>query len=63
MRKTVSRSLDGRVQGNLEYWLNTHEDESWKDEKVQADKIMFPSHKGSMHGEVHTFHISQLNKN
>jgi hypothetical protein len=59
--KTISRSMDGRIQGSIAYWLNSHEDENYKDHKVKADNIMFPSHKGSMHGEVITYHISQIN--
>jgi hypothetical protein len=59
MRKTVSRSLDGRIQGNVyEFWNN--DEENYKDFKIPSDKIMFPQHKGSMHGEVITYKLSDL---
>jgi hypothetical protein len=60
MRRTVSRSQDGRIQGGIAYWLNSHEEENYKDHKIKADKIMFPQHKGSMHGEVITYKLSDL---
>jgi hypothetical protein len=59
MRK-VSRSLDGRVQGSLNYWLNSHEEEVWRDKKVKPDSILFPNSRESMVYPVHTYKLSEL---
>jgi hypothetical protein len=62
MKNAISRDTWGKIQGNVyQFWNN--EDESYRDMKISSDKIIFPQHKGSMHGEVITYSIDQLNKN
>jgi hypothetical protein len=43
------------------YFLFTHEDESYKDEKIKGSDVRFPSHNDTQCSEVTTYHISELN--
>lgn len=57
--KSIIRDTYGRVLGKLDdYWFHTHEDENYKDHKVKD--LLFPSHKGNLNGEVHTYNIKDL---
>lgn len=40
-----------RHDEDLDYWLNTYEEESWKDVKVSSNDMLFPSHDNKC-GEV-----------
>lgn len=58
--KNIIRSIDGRVQGRIAYWLH-NDDEHWKDSKIKGENVRFPQYTGKLHGEVVTYDISELN--
>jgi hypothetical protein len=58
--KTISRSMDGRIQGSIAYWLNSHEDESYRDVKVKPDAMLFPNSHESVIYPVTTYRLEDL---
>lgn len=62
MKQQIRRDPLGRILGKVGNAFFFNEDESWKDEKVSPDKMMFPSHSGNMNSEIRTYHISELQK-
>lgn len=60
MNQSLMRDNKGRIIGTIEeYWID--EDESYFD--YREPELIFPRHNQGKIAPVHTYHISELNKN
>jgi hypothetical protein len=59
LKQTILRESNGRILGRLDVdqWFS-QDDEFYKDQKCKD--VVFPSHKGSLHGECITYNIKDL---
>lgn len=58
---TKIRSSDGRIVGKLGDYMTEYIEDKWYiNKKVKHGELMFPQHKKSLHGEVHTYKLSEL---